>query len=64
MEMQTYIVRIYRRNNNNPEQVTGRIEDIENGNQNTFQNATELLDRLKCATEVAAESYVVAAEKV
>ncbi len=51
--MQTYIVRIYRRNNSNPEQVVGRVEDIENEDHKTFQSAAELLDRLKCVAKVA-----------
>ncbi len=41
--MDTYIVRIYRRDAQDPERMVGRVENAESGEQRTFRDAGELL---------------------
>jgi hypothetical protein len=41
--MNTYIVRIYRRDARDPQQIVGRVEDAESGDRQTFHNASELV---------------------
>lgn len=41
--MNTYIVRIYRRDPQNPELIVGRIEDAESGETKTFHTLGELI---------------------
>ena len=40
--MENYIVRIYRRDHNNPDQVTGILESVEEETQQTFHNLNAL----------------------
>ncbi|HQU17151.1 MAG: hypothetical protein ACYC18_11800 [Gammaproteobacteria bacterium] len=41
--MNTYIVRIYRRDARNPELIVGRVENAENGETTTFHTLAELM---------------------
>ncbi len=41
--MDTYIVRIYRRDARDPQQIVGRVEDAESGDRRTFHNVSELV---------------------
>ncbi len=45
--MDTYIVRIYRRDARDPQQIVGRVEDAESGDSRTFHNASELVRLLE-----------------
>ncbi len=45
--MRTYVVRVYRHDLDDQEYMVGRIEDVESGDERTFNTATELLDVLK-----------------
>ncbi len=45
--MRTYVIRIYRQDLDNQENMVGRIEDVESGDERTFNTTTELLDVIK-----------------
>jgi len=44
--MDSYLIRIYRRNPNDPEQVVGVVEEIETGLSHAFQGMTDLCEML------------------
>ena len=45
--MQSYVVRVYRRNSYNKDEVAGIIEAVGTQNQNSFLNLSELQESLK-----------------
>lgn len=51
--METYIIRIYRRDPRDPQQIVGRVEDAENGDKQTFHDAEELVGLLQSAGAAA-----------
>ena len=46
--MQSYIVRVYRRNPDNKNEVAGIIEEVETQRESPFQTLSELEDSLEC----------------
>jgi len=46
--VQSYIVRVYRRNPDNKNEVAGIIEEVETQRESPFQTLSELEDSLEC----------------
>ena len=44
--MDSYLIRIYRRSNDDPEKVVGVVEEIDSGLNRSFQNMAELANML------------------
>jgi hypothetical protein len=44
--VQSYVVRVYRRNSDNKDEVAGIIEEVGTQNQNSFLNLSELQESL------------------
>ena len=44
--MDSYLIRIYRRSNDDPEKVVGVVEEIDSGLNRCFQNMAELANML------------------
>ena len=40
--MDSYLIRIYRRNNDDPEKVVGVVEEIQTGSNHAFQGMSDL----------------------
>ena len=52
MEIQTYIVRVYRRRNGDPDnQTVGMVEEVESGKKCAFRNVSELRELLGDITD-------------
>lgn len=44
--MESYILRIYRRDEHRPDHIAGIVEDVENGETAAFRNFSQLVDIL------------------
>lgn len=54
--MENYIVRIYRRDETDPDKLAGVFESVENETRNTFTSLNSLIDLLAPEREVRAPS--------